>query len=194
MATRRDRRGEGVRSAAGADMLQPGSSPLRTKRRCGRSARRAERTAKGQCTGNVRDGPSATVRDEPPAHSREPDFAHGCAPSRTVRTPPRPHGIQEVEGSTPFGELSIAGLRQTPPLRCPYVNGWTVARHETIAMLLASAFSSVREFEGLQQPACSRVGVDRGVTAQASARFAALASAVDRAASRRLRDAGAGPP
>jgi hypothetical protein len=64
---------------------------------------RAERTARCECVGIVRDALSATVRDEPPGRPAEPDFAHGCAPSRTLPTPGPPHGIQEVEGSTPFG-------------------------------------------------------------------------------------------
>jgi len=87
------------------------------RRRCGPGCTgTAERTAKGQCAGIVRDGPSATVRDEPLAHPRESDFAHGCAPSRTVRTPRPPHGIQEVEGSTPFGSTLFLPSYARPQL------------------------------------------------------------------------------
>jgi len=63
-----------------------------------------------QCAGIVPDGPSATVRDGRSRRPAEPDFAHACAPSRTVRTPPPPHGIQEVVGSTPIGSTIFAGL------------------------------------------------------------------------------------
>src|SRR5262249_45392052 len=69
--------------------------------------RAAQPRAKPVCgSGIVRVGPSAMVRDEPPRRLAEPDFAHGCAPSRTVRTPRPPHGIQEVVGSTPIGSTS----------------------------------------------------------------------------------------
>jgi hypothetical protein len=71
---------------------------------------RAQQLAKGQCAGIVRDGPSLSVCDGAPEQRADLDSAHGCAPSRTVRTPPPLHSIQEVGSSTLLGSIYFAGL------------------------------------------------------------------------------------
>ena len=63
----------------------------------GRSEQRAGLC--GFCAGRtVRDRPRRSSRD-----ARTPDIPHGHALTRTVTHPRATHGIQEVEGSTPFG-------------------------------------------------------------------------------------------
>jgi hypothetical protein len=110
-----------------------------------------------ECAGNVRDRPSATVRDEPPARPRESDFAHGCARPCTPASAWR----SRVRG---FDYLRRALHRRTEPdvsaaLSIRQRGRWP--GKSAVAIVLASAFSSAREAEGLQQRAGSRVGVDR---------------------------------
>src|SRR5262245_58859151 len=67
----------------------------------------------------------ATVRDGPRGRSGALDFSHACARSGTVVSPHAPHGIQEVEGSTPFGSTLPFALAAEEPLADP---AWIVGQ------------------------------------------------------------------
>src|SRR5439155_7078233 len=80
--------------------------------------RRGEGTIAGPVdwagTGPVRR--CATVSNDAEGRSGTVDFVDACAWSRTVRKPPRGHGIQEVEGPTPFGSTPAPLILLVPGL------------------------------------------------------------------------------